>query len=59
MKRPFQKLYMVILLTEYKFSALTGNLKAQQDSLEKLVLFRTHIRVEKEQDANKLLFNNL
>ena len=59
MKYSFEKLHLVLLVTEYKLTALTGNWKAQQDSLEKLVLFRTHLRVEKEQSANKLLFNTL
>jgi hypothetical protein len=59
MKRPLQKLYLALLLTEYKLVAFAGNQKAQQTSLEKLVLFRTQMRVEQEQDANKLLFGNL
>jgi hypothetical protein len=59
MKRPFQKLYMALLMAEYRLVAFTRNYQAQQNSLEKLVLFRTQMRVEREQDANRLLFSNL
>ena len=45
-------------MAEYKVAAITKNFKAQQDTLEKIVLYRTHLRIEQEQQANKLLFNN-
>jgi hypothetical protein len=59
MKISIQKLYLVLLSAEHKLAMLTGNTKVEQDTQEKLVLYRTHMRVEQEQVANKLLFNTL
>ena len=58
MKLILHKLHIAILFTEYKLATLTGNLKVQQNAIEKIVLLHTQMRVEKDQEANRLLFTN-
>ena len=58
MKLILHKLQIAILLTEYKLATLTGNVKVQQNAIEKIVLLHTQMRVEKDQEANRLLFTN-
>ena len=59
MKLMLQKIHVVLLMFEYKFSGFSGNSKMQQSIREKLVLLHTQMRVEREQHLNKLLFNSL
>jgi hypothetical protein len=59
MKLTLQKLYEALLTAECKLLAAAGNESKKQNTVEKLVLLHTQMRVEKEQNINKLLFNNL
>jgi len=59
MKLTYRKLCAGVLTTKYKLAGLTGNVREQQNLLEELVLLHTQMRVEQEQDANKLLFDRL
>lgn len=58
MKLTLNKLHNAFLTIEYKWAGTTGNTTAQQTAIEKMVLLHTRMRVEQEQYANKLLFNN-
>ena len=58
MKLTMHKLQNAFLTIEYKWAGTTGNITARQNALEKMVLLHTRMRVEQEQYANKLLFNN-
>jgi hypothetical protein len=57
MKLIFQKLYILILMIEDSLVTFTRNLSAHQNITEKIVLLHTTMRVEKEQNANELLFS--
>ena len=46
MKLILHKLQIAILFTEYKLATLIGNLKVQQNAIEKIVLLHTQMRVE-------------
>ena len=59
MKSTLQKLHVCLLMAEYKCLGFAGNMAAQQSALERIVCLHTRMRVEKEQVANKLLFENL
>jgi hypothetical protein len=59
MKSTLQKLHICLLMAEYKCLGMSGHPAAQQNALERIVRLHTRMRVEKEQLANKLLFEHL
>jgi hypothetical protein len=59
MKTTTQKLYLAMLVIEYRLAALSGNGRVSQNAIEKIVLLHTQMRVEKEHRINNVLFRNL
>lgn len=59
MKLTLQKLNLALLNAVCKCATVSGNVKAKQDAIERIVMLHTRMRVEKEQLANTLLFSNL
>ncbi len=56
MKLAFQRLHIAILLTEDKFTSLTGNATAHQNIVEKIVALHMRMRIERARHENELLF---
>ena len=56
MKLAFQRLHIALLMTEDKFTSLTGNATAHQNIVEKIVALHMQMRIEKARHENEILF---